>query len=39
MTDDTGRPSRTIHPAAQMFARECRAGQLDRREFLARATA
>lgn len=27
------------HPAAKMFARECREGQLDRREFLTRATA
>ena len=29
----------TIHPAAQMYARECQAGVLSRREFLTRATA
>jgi len=29
----------TIHPAARMYARECQAGQLSRREFLTRATA
>ncbi|WP_040604372.1 ABC transporter substrate-binding protein [Sagittula stellata] len=28
-----------VHPAAQMYAREFKAGQLDRREFLTRATA
>ena len=28
-----------IHPAAEMYAEEFKAGQLDRREFLARATA
>ncbi len=27
------------HPAARMYARECRTGQMTRREFLARATA
>lgn len=31
-------PGRRIHPAAKMFAEECRAGLLDRREFLVRAT-
>ena len=30
---------RAVHPAARMFADECRAGKLDRREFLTRATA
>ncbi|MCB6177499.1 ABC transporter substrate-binding protein [Rhodobacter sp. Har01] len=29
----------TLHPAAQMYAQEVRAGQLSRREFLTRATA
>ena len=29
----------TPHPAAQMFAEDCRAGRMERREFLARATA
>ncbi len=29
----------TPHPAARMFAEECRAGRLSRREFLSRATA
>jgi peptide/nickel transport system substrate-binding protein len=29
----------TAHPAARRFAEECRAGQMGRREFLARATA
>ena len=28
-----------VHPAAVMFAEECKAGLMDRREFLARATA
>ena len=28
-----------VHPAAEMYAREVRAGQMSRREFLARATA
>ena len=28
-----------VHPAARMYARECREGKLDRREFLTRATA
>ncbi|MGV6813235.1 MAG: ABC transporter substrate-binding protein [Brevirhabdus sp.] len=28
-----------LHPAVDMYARECRDGQLDRREFLSRATA
>ncbi|WP_421704219.1 ABC transporter substrate-binding protein [Aliiroseovarius sp.] len=38
MTDQTinGKP---MHPAAEMYAQECREGQMDRREFLARATA
>jgi peptide/nickel transport system substrate-binding protein len=30
---------RAVHPAAEMYARECREGRLDRREFLTRATA
>ncbi len=30
---------RAVHPAARMFARECRDGRLSRREFLTRATA
>lgn len=30
---------KTVHPAAQMYARECANGQLSRREFLTRATA
>src|SRR6056297_599678 len=29
----------TVHPAARMYAEECRAGKLSRREFLARSTA
>ena len=29
----------TIHPVAQMYADEFKAGKLDRREFLARSTA
>lgn len=29
----------TIHPAARMYAEECKAGQLSRREFLSRTTA
>ncbi len=33
------RKATELHPAAQMYARECRDGQLDRREFLTRATA
>ncbi|MGJ8583166.1 MAG: ABC transporter substrate-binding protein [Marinosulfonomonas sp.] len=28
-----------VHPAAKMFAKECKAGQLSRREFLARSSA
>ncbi|GFE66804.1 ABC transporter substrate-binding protein [Litoreibacter roseus] len=38
MTKDTltGAP---IHPAARMYADECKAGKIDRREFLARTTA
>ena len=28
-----------LHPAVEMYAEECKSGQLDRREFLARATA
>ena len=38
MTNETinGKP---VHWAAEMYAEECRAGKLDRREFLARATA
>ncbi|WP_300518609.1 ABC transporter substrate-binding protein [Aliiroseovarius sp.] len=38
MTDKTinGKP---MHPAAQMYAQECRDGKMDRREFLTRATA
>lgn len=31
--------SSTLHPAAQMYAEEVRAGTLSRREFLARSTA
>ncbi len=31
--------SRTVHPAANMYADEYRAGHMDRREFLARTTA
>ncbi|SNS79366.1 ABC transporter substrate-binding protein [Tropicimonas sediminicola] len=31
-----GRP---VHPAARMYAEECKAGKLSRREFMARATA
>ena len=31
--------ARRVHPAARMYARECQAGQLSRREFLTRATA
>ncbi len=31
--------SRTVHPAAKMYADEYRAGHMDRREFLSRATA
>ncbi len=30
---------KALHPAAEMYAREVRAGLLDRREFLARTTA
>lgn len=37
MTDDGA--NRRIHPAAELYARECRSGRLDRREFLTRATA
>ena len=38
MTEQTinGKP---MHPAAEMYARECREGLMDRREFMARATA
>ncbi len=38
MTDQTinGKP---MHPAAEMYAQECRDGHMDRREFLTRATA
>lgn len=38
MTNETinGKP---MHPAAHMYAKECREGQMDRREFLTRATA
>ncbi len=32
----TGKP---MHPAAKMFAEECKAGEMDRREFMTRATA
>jgi peptide/nickel transport system substrate-binding protein len=28
-----------MHPAAKMYAQEVKAGELDRREFLSRATA
>ncbi len=38
MTDTTHTAPR-LHPAARMFAREVAAGQLSRREFLARSTA
>ena len=38
MTDPT-RPHHAVHPAAEMYAREYRAGQLSRREFLTRSTA
>ena len=31
--------SKPIHPAARMYARECREGKLSRREFMTRATA
>ncbi|MCC5992064.1 MAG: ABC transporter substrate-binding protein [Rhodobacteraceae bacterium] len=33
------RKATEIHPAAELYARECRAGQLSRREFMTRATA
>ncbi len=33
------RTNKSVHPAALMYAEEHKAGQLDRREFLARATA
>ena len=36
MTFETN--TRTVHPAAEMYAKEYRAGLMDRREFLARAT-
>ncbi|KPQ08528.1 MAG: peptide/nickel transport system substrate-binding protein [Rhodobacteraceae bacterium HLUCCA12] len=36
---DTIQTHSTIHPAARMYARECSAGKLSRREFLTRATA
>lgn len=36
---DTIHNQSAIHPAAEMYARECRQGKLDRREFLTRATA
>jgi len=32
-------PTKTLHGAAAMYARECRDGQLSRREFLTRSTA
>jgi peptide/nickel transport system substrate-binding protein len=38
MTDPKS-STRKVHPAARMYARECREGKLDRREFLTRATA
>ncbi|MCI2398360.1 ABC transporter substrate-binding protein [Aliiroseovarius subalbicans] len=31
--------TKIMHPAAEMYAAECKAGKLDRREFLTRATA
>ena len=31
--------AKTLHPAARMYAEECRSGKLGRREFLTRATA
>ena len=37
MTDPSS-AGRGLHPAARLFADECRRGQMDRREFLARAT-
>lgn len=36
---DTLTSNRVIHPAAKMYAEECLAGKLNRREFLARTTA
>ena len=30
---------KSVHPAAEMYAEECKAGKLSRREFMARATA
>lgn len=36
---DTIQNQAAIHPAAKMYARECGAGKLSRREFLTRATA
>ena len=35
----TTKTKATVHPAALMYAQEHKAGQLDRREFLTRATA
>jgi peptide/nickel transport system substrate-binding protein len=32
-------PTRVLHPAARMYADECRTGRMSRREFMARATA
>jgi peptide/nickel transport system substrate-binding protein len=37
--NDMTLPRATVHPAAEMYAQEVRAGQMSRREFLARATA
>lgn len=36
---DTFTKDQAIHPAAKMYAKECLAGELSRREFLSRATA
>jgi len=36
---DTIQNHNAIHPAAKMYARECRTGKLSRREFMTRATA
>ena len=36
---DFNHGGKRMHPVAEMYARECAEGKLDRREFLTRATA